>query len=362
MFRQNNDMRVQGLGRAHRVACLVFDGITPFELGTVAEVFATPRPELEVPWWYSFALCAEVPGSYRAIGGFDVTIRAGLETLRRADTIVVPNVADVEADVAPRVARELLRARDRGARIMSICTGAFALASAGLLDGLEATTHWRHVGRLQQRFPRVTVRPSVLYVDNGRILTSAGTAAGIDLCLHVVRRDHGPAVASSVANRMVVASHREGGQSQFIEQPVAPAPTDDPVALAVSYVRDNLAGDLCVETLARVALLSTRQFERRFNEALALSPGRWVVRERVQASRELLAGSDLSIELVAERVGMSAAGFRANFKREIGISPAAYRRQHQEGPARQSVLGRGVLSWQQRAPVSDFNPVVVQSN
>lgn len=331
-------MKVQGRGPAHRVACLAFDGITPFELGTVAEVFAIPRPELEVPWWYSFTLCAEVPGTYGAIGGFDVTIRAGLEALRRADTIVVPNVADVEADVTPRVARELRRARDRGARIMSICTGAFALASAGLLDGLEATTHWRHARRLQQRFPHVTVRPSVLYVDNGQILTSAGTAAGIDLCLHVVRRDHGHAVASSVANRMVVASHREGGQSQFIEQPVTPAPADDPVALVVSYVRDNLAGDLCVETLARVALLSTRQFERRFNEALTLSPGRWVVRERVQASRELLAGSDLPIELVAERVGMSAAGFRANFKQEIGISPAAYRRQHREWPVSQGLL------------------------
>jgi AraC family transcriptional activator FtrA len=317
-------------GTPHRVACLAFDGITPFELGTVAEVFATPRPELDVPWWYSFTLCTESPGTHRAVGGFGIQIRAGLEELRRADTIVIPGVPDVTGDVAPKAARALQQARDRGARVMSICTGAFALASAGLLDGLEATTHWRHAGLLKERFPLVTVRPGVLYVDNGQILTSAGTAAGIDLCLHVVRRDHGAVIASRVANRMVVAAHREGGQSQFMEQPVRTAVADDPVAAAVSYTRENLASDLSVEALARIAHLSPRQFERRFNDALGSSPGRWVSSQRIQAGQTLLASTDLPVEHVAQQVGMSVAGFRQTFKTDIGISPAAYRRQHQE--------------------------------
>jgi len=312
------------------VACLVFDGVNSFELGTVGEVFATMHPDLEVPWWYSLALCTERPGTVRTAAGFDVHVSAGLDALRRADTVIVPsNIFEVDGDVSPAVARELRRARDRGARIASICTGAFALASAGLLDGLEATTHWRFADRLAQRFPEVRVRPRVLYVDNGRILTSAGVAAGVDLCLHMVRCDHGPEIASRLANWMVVAAHREGGQSQFFEQPVASAPADDPIANVVNYVRDNLAGDLSVDTLARVALLSPRQFERRFFDALCSSPGRWVAHERVQAGRELLAGSDLPIDLVAERIGMSVAGFRAHFKQEVGISPAAYRRQHQ---------------------------------
>ncbi len=307
------------------MACLVFDGLAPFEMGTVAEVFGVSRPELEVPWWYSFTLCTPAPGRLRAIGGFDIQVGAGLDALRRADTVVVPHVPDVEADLPAPVAESLRAARDRGARLMSICTGAFALAGAGILDGLPATTHWRHARRLQERFPAVTVRPGVLYVDNGQILTSAGTAAGIDLCLHVIRRDHGAQVAGRVANRMVVAAHREGGQAQFVEQPVEPDLADDPIAAAVSYARDNLAGDLGVPVLARVAHLSTRQFERRFQEALRTTPGRWISRQRIEASRVLLAESDLPVDTVAERVGLSVAGFRATFKQSVGISPAGYR-------------------------------------
>lgn len=313
---------------AHRVACLVFDGLAPFEMGTVAEVFAVPRPELDVPWWYSFTLCTPEPGRVRAVGGFAVEVGAGLDALRRADTVVVPHVPDVEADVSAPVAHALRAARDRGARLMSICTGAFALASAGVLDGLTATTHWRFADRLRERFPAIDVTPGVLYVDNGQILTSAGTAAGIDLCLHVVRRDHGAAVAGRVANRMVVAAHREGGQDQFVEQPVEPVPADDPIAAAVGHARDNLADELSVPALARLAHLSTRQFERRFREALGIPPGRWIAQRRIEAGRDLLARSDLPVELIAERVGLSVAGFRATFKQTVGLSPAAYRARH----------------------------------
>ncbi|RNL78827.1 GlxA family transcriptional regulator [Nocardioides marmorisolisilvae] len=324
-------MEISTRKRPHRVACLVFDGVNTFELGTVGEVFATLHPDLVVPWWYDLTICTEDPGPVRTAAGFDIDVPAGLEAIRTADTVIVPSsVYEIERAARPAVVAELQRARDRGARIASICAGAFILAAAGLLDGLEATTHWRFADDLAERYPAVTVRPRVLYVDHGRILTSAGVAAGVDLCLHLVRRDHGPEIASRLANWMVVAAHREGGQSQFFEQPVSSAPLDDPIATSVNHARDNLAGDLSVESLARVALLSTRQFERRFNEAMEISPGRWVVRERIRASRELLAGSDVPVELIAERVGMSPAGFRANFKAEVGISPAAYRRQHQE--------------------------------
>lgn len=327
-MRQNSVMPSRRRAPAHRVACLVFDGLSPFEMGTVAEVFAVNRPELDVPWWYSFTLCTPEPGRLRAIGGFGVEVRAGLAAVRRADTVVVPHFPDVEADLPGPVAAELGAARDRGARILSICTGAFALASAGLLDGLAATTHWRHVRRLRDRFPAVDVRPDVLWVDNGQVLTSAGTAAGIDLCLHLIRRDHGAQVAGRVANRMVVAAHREGGQAQFVDQPVDPAPADDPIAEAIVYARENLAGDLNVDVLARVAHLSTRQFERRFLEAVGLTPGRWIARRRIEAGRSLLAADDLPVEAVAARVGLSAAGFRATFKQTLGLSPAAYRAQH----------------------------------
>lgn len=313
---------------AHHVACLVFDGLAPFEMGTVAEVFAVPRPEMDVSWWYSFTLCTPEPGRLRAVGGFDVDVRAGLAAVRRADTVVVPHFPDVEADVPPPVAAELRAARNRGARVVSICTGAFALASAGLLDGLAATTHWRHVRRLHERFPEIDVRPDVLYVDNGQILTSAGTAAGIDLCLHLIRRDHGAQVAGRVANRMVVAAHREGGQAQFVEQPVEPAPADDPIAEAIAYAKANLGADLTVDVLAGVAHLSTRQFERRFLDAVGATPGRWLARRRIEVGRALLSGSDIPVEAVAGRVGLSVAGFRATFKHGVGVSPAAYRTLH----------------------------------
>ena len=327
-MRQNSDMTSRRSAPAHRVACLVFDGLSPFEMGTVAEVFAIPRPELDVPWWYEFTLCTPEPGRLRAIGGFDVDVGAGLSALRRADTIVIPHFPDVLGDVPAPVGAALRAARDRGARLVSICTGAFALASAGLLDGLAATTHWRHVRRLQDRFPAVAVRPDVLYVDNGQVLTSAGTAAGIDLCLHLVRRDHGAQIAGRVANRMVIAAHREGGQAQFVEQPIDPAPTDDPITDAINYAKGNLSGDLDVDTLARVAHLSTRQFERRFVDAMGVTPGRWIARRRIEAARSLLTDADLPVESVAARVGLSAAGFRATFKRAVGLSPAAYRAQH----------------------------------
>ncbi|MFF1497961.1 DJ-1/PfpI family protein [Streptomyces sp. NPDC058304] len=313
--------------RRHRIACLAFDGMAPFELATVAEVFAVSRPELDVDWWYRFELCAETPGPHRIVGGFDIVVHHGLDRLRYADTVIVPGVADVRREVSPTVLNALRDAYARGARVVSICSGAFALAAAGLLDGKEATTHWRHARLLQERHPEVLVNASVLYVDHGSVITAAGTAAGIDACLHLIRKDHGADVAARVARRMVVAAHREGGQAQFAERPVGEAPSDDPIGNAMQYALDNLYRRLTVDELAGVAHLSARQFERRFADAAGLPPGRWITHQRIRAGAVLLESADLPIEAVAGRVGLTVAGLRHHFRETMGVSPSTYRRQ-----------------------------------
>jgi len=308
----------------HRVACLGYDGMAPFELGVVCEVFALPRPELGAGWSYDFALCAERPGRLRAVGGFAIDAPHGLEALARADTVIVPGVADPRADPSAPVLDALRAAHARGARVVSICSGAFALAAAGLLDGEEAATHWRYAELLRERFPRVRVNADVLYVDGGRVLTSAGTAAGIDLCLHLVRADHGAEVANRVARRMVVAAHRDGGQAQFIERPVPRADEGDPVGRAIGHALAHLGEPLSVAELARRAHLSPRQLERRFLASVGTSPGRWLIGQRVQASLEMLeAGAP--VEDVADAVGFTPAGYRRHFRARLGISPSAYR-------------------------------------
>lgn len=313
--------------RSHRVALLAYDGMAPFELGVAAEVFALPRPELDVSWWYSFALCAQRPGPLRAVGGFTIGVPHGLRTLATADTIVLPGTADVRSDPPQPVLGALRQAHARGARILSICSGTFVLAAAGLLDGLAATTHWRYAELLQSRFPRVQVDARVLYVDSGQIITSAGTAAGIDACLHIVRSDHGADVANRVARRMVVAPHRDGGQAQFIEQPVPAATGDDPVTAAIAHALPRLHERLSVDDLARAAHLSPRQFSRRFAAATGISPGRWLIERRVDASLPLLEQDGYLVETVGHLVGFtSPAAFRRHFHRLLGVSPATYRR------------------------------------
>ncbi|MFI6144510.1 helix-turn-helix domain-containing protein [Streptomyces sp. NPDC051109] len=321
--------------RHHRIACLAFDGMAPFELATVAEVFAVPRPELDVDGWYRFELCAETPGPHRVVGGFDIVVHHGLDRLGFADTVIVPGVADVRRDVSPAVLDALRASYARGARVMSICSGAFALAAAGLLDGREATTHWRHAELLRTRHPRVAVNASVLYIDEGSVITAAGTAAGIDACLHLVRRDHGSAVAARVARRMVVAAHREGGQAQFAEHSVVgEAPADDPVGSAIGHALGNLHRRLAVGELAGVAHLSVRQFERRFAEATGLPPGRWLTDQRIRAAAVLLESADQPVDVVAGRVGLTVAGLRHHFRKSLGVSPSTYRRQFRDEPAR----------------------------
>ncbi|MFF4990389.1 helix-turn-helix domain-containing protein [Streptosporangium saharense] len=318
--------------RAHTVAAVAFDGMAPFELGCVVEVFGIPRPELEVPW-YDLTVCAETPGDLRIVGGFTMRAGHGLDAVAWADTVVVPAVADVRGEVSAELVATLRTAHERGARIVSICSGAFALAAAGLLDGREATTHWRYAGLLRERFPLVRVNPDVLYVDGGDVLTSAGSAAGLDLLLHLVRTDHGPAVANSVARRLVIPPHREGGQAQFVQSPVPPVEGDDAVAAAMAWALDHLTEPITVAGMAGAAHMSQRTFLRHFARQTGTSPLRWVISQRIAASLEPLASGSAPVEEVAAAVGFdSAVTFRHHFARTMRTSPSAYRRAFRRSP------------------------------
>ncbi|TCB95620.1 helix-turn-helix domain-containing protein [Micromonospora zingiberis] len=308
------------------VAVLAYPGMSVFETGIVTEVFGLPRPELGVPW-YDLRLCAERPGPLPLIGGAHLHTPYGLGVLAGAGTVIVPGVSDVSAPPSPRLVAALRRAHRAGARIMSICSGAFALAGAGLLDGRRATTHWRYADLLARRHPAVTVDPDVLYLDDGDILTSAGSAAGLDLCVHVIRRDHGAAVANAVARRLVIPPHRDGGQAQFIEAPVAAGPDDDRIAGSLAWALAHLAEPLTVARLARQAHLSPRTYLRHFARATGTSPIRWLVDQRIRASLALLETTDAPVTRIATTVGFDTpVTYRHHFTRAMRTSPSAYRR------------------------------------
>ncbi|MDQ1485541.1 MAG: AraC family transcriptional regulator, transcriptional activator FtrA [Actinomycetota bacterium] len=308
------------------VSVLAFDGMSPFETGVVVEVFGLPRPELGVEW-YDLAVCAPTAGPLRVVGGFTMTAEHGLDVFAAAQTVIVPGVADVHGAIAPEVVAALRAAHRAGSRIVSICSGAFALAAAGLLDGRRATTHWRYAELLQSRYPAVMVDADVLYVDDGDVLTSAGSAAGLDLCLHLVRKDFGPSVANMVARRLVVAPHRAGGQAQFIEAAVPPAPDDDRVARSMVWALENIAQPITVESLARQAQMAKRTYTRHFQRSQGTSPLRWFITQRVQASLLLLESSDAGIEQIARSVGFeNATTYRQHFQRAMRTSPSGYRR------------------------------------
>lgn len=308
------------------VAVYLFDGISVFEIGCVTEVFALPRPEIDVPW-YTFQACAETTGPMRAMGGFGLIAEHDLARFAAADTVIVTAVPNVRGEVPKKLVGALREAYDRGARVVSICSGAFALAEAGLLDGRRATTHWRYAEIFAARFPKVRLDPDVLYVDEGRVLTSAGSAAGLDLCLHLVRRDHGSAVANAVARRLVLPPHREGGQAQFIEAAVRPVPEDDGVARSLDWALANLARPISVAQMAEAARMSSRSYIRHFARATGTSPLRWLVNQRLAAARAMLETGDAPIEQVGAAVGFAdSATFRHHFTRAVGTAPSAYRR------------------------------------
>ncbi|HKP88518.1 MAG TPA: helix-turn-helix domain-containing protein [Thermoleophilaceae bacterium] len=306
----------------HRVVAVVLEGVRPLDLAAPAHFFGHLGGAL-----YDLALAGVEPGMVRTSAGFDIAVEHGVRAIERADTIVVPGFEDPSARPPEPLIRAIRSAAERGARAMSVCTGAFVLAYAGLLDGRRATTHWDSAGRLASLFPEVEVDPNVLFVDEGDVLTSAGVAAGLDLCLHVVRRDHGAAVASSFARRTVIAPFRDGGQAQFIEMPTPPEVerTTD-LAATRSWALERLAEPLSVEALAQHALVSPRTFARRFRAETGTTPHRWLLQQRILEARRLLESSGTSIEDLASLTGFgSAASLRVHFRRQMGTSPTAYR-------------------------------------
>lgn len=306
----------------HRVAVFVRDGALPMEIGIVHRIFGQAGPGL-----YEVLTCTLIPGPVRTDADFSINVEHGPELLETADTVVVPaSKPDDEArPMTPEIAAALARIRP-GVRIASVCTGAFTLAAAGLLDGRRATTHWRSADRFRALFPQVLLDPDVLYTEDRGILTSAGVASGIDLCLHMVRSDHGAAVANEVARGTVVPPHRDGGQAQFVRRPV-PEPAVSSTGRAREWALANLHRPVSLRELAARESTSTRTFTRRFRDEMGTSPGRWLSRQRIERARALLEETDLPVDDVAERAGFgTAASLRLHLQTELGVSPTAYRR------------------------------------
>lgn len=306
-------------GRTHHVVVVVLPTVLALDLGIPLQVFGSWR---DGP--YRLTVCAETPGLVPVHGGPAVSVEYGLDCLESADTVIVPGQAD-PGEPSATVRDALVASAARGARMMSICTGAFVLAAAGLLDGRRATTHWWHAAALAGRYPQVKVEPKVLYVDDGEVLTSAGVAAGLDLCLHLIRRDFGARVANQRARLLVTAPHRAGGQAQYIDLPVRPERSGGLTQL-YEWALLNLHEPLTVDQLAQRAGMSRRTLIRRFNTETGQPPMRWLLEARLSRARELLESTDLTVEGVARRCGLgTSANFRTLFKERVGVPPSVYR-------------------------------------
>jgi len=304
----------------HTVAVVLTDGLVEFDFAIPCEVFGTDRREIADPWYRLLVVGAE-RRRVTTQTGFVVEATHGLRALAAADTIVVPGSTTVTTPPTPLL-RALVRAHERGARIASVCVGAFVLAEAGLLDGRRATTHWAYADELEARYPAVDVDPSVLYVDEGDVLTSAGVAAGVDLCLHLVAHDHGTNAAAAVARRLVMPLHRSGGQAQYVDTPIEPASSD-----LVEWAAMHVADGLTVDDIARHASVSPRTLTRKFRAATGLPPGEWLQRERLRRARRLLESTDTPVQQVARGAGYdSSATMRAQFALHLHTSPRAYRK------------------------------------
>ncbi|WP_328536516.1 helix-turn-helix domain-containing protein [Streptomyces sp. NBC_00344] len=306
----------------HRIAALVHPPQSTFELACAAEVFGQPRPGM--PSHYAFLVCTEHPGQVATSAGYAMHIDDGLGAMEEADTIVLPGAYPPAGTGSPAVLDAVRRAHRRGARIVSLCSGAFLLAAAGLLDGRRAATHWRMADDFAALFPAVLLDRDVLYVDHGDVATSAGSGAAIDLCLHLVRKDFGAAHADRIARHMVMPPHREGGQLQYA---ATPARTPDSLAPLLDWAAGRLAEPLPVAVLAARAGVSSRTLARRFAEQLGTGPGQWLLARRIAAAQALLEETDVPVETVAARVGLSSAtNLRRRFHQALGTTPAAYRR------------------------------------
>jgi transcriptional regulator GlxA family with amidase domain len=313
------------------VAVVVLNGFTPFELGVVSEVFGVDRTDDGLPA-YDFAVVGGEPGPVRSSVGFTLHTPFGLGRLAEADLVVVSAVSDERLNRSetisfPEPLLDALRATvARGGRVLSVCNGAFALAAAGLLDGRRCTTHWRHARELARRYPAAIVNPSVLYVDEDPVITSAGTAAGIDACLYLVRKEQGTRVANGIARRMVVPPHRDGGQAQYVDRPLA-AVAGDTLAEVIGWMEQHLDQPLTVRQIAARAAMSPRTFARRFVQETGTTPQRWLTGQRILLAQELLEETDETIDLVAERAGFgNATALRHHFRAWRDTTPHAYRR------------------------------------
>jgi transcriptional regulator GlxA family with amidase domain len=317
------------------VAAVVVNGFGVFELSVVCEVFGTDRTSAGLPA-YDFAVVAGEPGPLRSSVGLTVDAPDGLDRLDAADLVAVVPAGDDRAEPgdwpAPMLAA-LRRTVDRGARVLSVCTGAFALGAAGLLDGRSCTTHWMHAARLARTYPAAKVDPSVLYVDDDPVITSAGTASGIDACLYLVRKEQGSRVANAIARRMVVPPHRDGGQAQYVDMPVGEANCDT-LGEVIEWMQCNLGRLVTVDELARLAAMSPRTFARRFVQETGTTPQRWLTGQRILLAQQLLEETDETIDVIAERAGFgNAATFRHHFRGWRSTTPHAYRQAFRRSPA-----------------------------
>ena len=305
------------------VVAVAYDGLAPFELGVLCEAWGVDRSDDGIAN-FDFAVCAPRPGRVSTTNGFGLDVEHGLDRADEADLVTVPAMA-LDRPVPAPVLEALRRAYDRGARLLSVCSGAFVLGEARLLDDRDCTTHWRHADELARRFPRARVNPDVLYVDADPVITSAGSAAGLDACLHLIRKEFGARAAGVVARRMVVPPHRDGGQAQYIQTPVS-VPSADSLQPILTWMASHLDEPMTVDSLAARAHMSPRTFARRFRAETGTTPHQWVIRQRLMLAERLLEDSDAGIEQIASRVGFrNAATLRQHFSRVRGTSPQAYR-------------------------------------
>ncbi|MCW0390321.1 MULTISPECIES: helix-turn-helix domain-containing protein [Xanthomonas] len=314
----------------HRLAVVAFDRISPFHLAVPCQVFEA-RPDTDLPA-FDLRVCAAEPGLLRTDAGFAIQVQHGLEALDDADTVIVPSWRDAAEPAPAALCQALRRAHAAGAQVVGLCLGTFVLADAGLLDGRPATTHWAALARFAQRHPQVRLQPDVLYVDDGDVLTSAGTVAGIDCCLHLVRRRHGADVANRIARRLVVAPHRQGGQAQYIEQPLPASRRDAQLGPTLDWMLQRLDQPLRLDALAAHARMSRRSFTRQFRQVTGTTVVQWLAHQRLVRAQQLLERTDLPLERIAADCGFGSAGaLRLQFTRDLGLPPSAYRRGFRAG-------------------------------
>jgi transcriptional regulator GlxA family with amidase domain len=317
----------------HRIAVLAFDRISPFHLAVPTVVFGSELPGT-VPLDYEVVVCAIAPGALRTKAGYDIAVRHGLSAFTTADTVVIPSW-NRDVPVPAELSDAVRAAHARGARIVGLCVGAFVIAAAGIADGRTVTTHWHAAEQLAAEHPQIQVRSDVLWTDLRDVITSAGTVAALDCCLHMVRADHGAAAAAVLARRLVMAPHRGGSQAQHIEMPVIPADHSDDVGEAMVWARRRLSQPIDLDHWSRAVAMSRRTLTRRFRERTGDSPGRWLLRQRLDHARALLETTDLGVDVVAEQSGFgSATSLRRHFREQLGTSPRRHREQFAVQPLR----------------------------